>query len=37
MDVIWPKILADNLIDLKNYVPAQEIADHSPDLVGTIR
>jgi trehalose/maltose transport system substrate-binding protein len=33
VDVIWPKILADNLIDLKNYVPAQEIADHSPDLV----
>lgn len=33
VDVIWPKILADNLIDLKNYVPAQEIAAHSPELV----
>src|ERR1700685_4595331 len=33
VDVIWPKILADNLIDLKDYVPAQEIAAHSPDLV----
>lgn len=33
VDVIWPKILADNLIDLKAYVPADEIAVHAPDLV----
>jgi trehalose/maltose transport system substrate-binding protein len=33
VDVIWPKILADNLIDLKAYVPAEEIAAHAPDLV----
>src|ERR1700751_2568521 len=33
VDVIWPKILADGLIDLKDYVPAQEIAVHSPDLI----
>jgi trehalose/maltose transport system substrate-binding protein len=33
VDVIWPKILADNLIDLKSYVPAEEITAHSPDLI----
>jgi|HubBroStandDraft_4_1064222.scaffolds.fasta_scaffold08674_3 trehalose/maltose transport system substrate-binding protein len=33
VDVIWPKILADNLIDLKAHVPAEEITAHSPDLV----
>jgi trehalose/maltose transport system substrate-binding protein len=33
VDVIWPKILADNLIDLKAYVPADEIAAHAADLV----
>jgi trehalose/maltose transport system substrate-binding protein len=33
VDVIWPKILGDNLIDLKAYVPAEEIAAHAPDLV----
>jgi trehalose/maltose transport system substrate-binding protein len=33
VDVIWPKILADNLIDLKAYVPAEEITAHAPDLV----
>jgi trehalose/maltose transport system substrate-binding protein len=33
VDVIWPKILADGLIDLKDYVPAQEIAAHSPELI----
>ena len=33
VDVIWPKILADDLIDLKDYVPAEEIAAHSPDLI----
>lgn len=33
VDVIWPKILADDLIDLKVYVPAEEIAAYSPDLI----
>jgi trehalose/maltose transport system substrate-binding protein len=35
VDVIWPEILADNLIDLKAYVPAQEIAAHFPELIDT--
>jgi len=33
VDVIWPAILGDQFLDLKPYVPAQEIADHFP---GTI-
>ena len=33
IDVIWPGILADNLVDLKSYVPEQEIAAHFPELV----
>ncbi len=33
IDVIWPWILADNLVDLKAYVPAQEIAAHFPELI----
>ena len=33
IDVIWPAILADNLVDLKAYVPEQEIAAHFPELV----
>ena len=33
IDVIWPGILADNLIDLKAYVPEQEIAAHFPELI----
>jgi trehalose/maltose transport system substrate-binding protein len=33
IDVIWPGILADNLVDLKAYVPAQEIAAHFPELI----
>jgi len=33
LDVIWPGILADYFIDLKPYVPAQEIAAHFPDLI----
>lgn len=33
IDVIWPGILADNLIDLKSYVPEQEIAAHFPELI----
>jgi trehalose/maltose transport system substrate-binding protein len=33
IDVIWPRILADNLVDLKAYVPEQEIAAHFPVLI----
>jgi trehalose/maltose transport system substrate-binding protein len=33
IDVIWPGILADNLVDLKAYVPEQEIAAHFPELI----
>ena len=33
IDVIWPGILADNLVDLKNYVPEQELAAYFPELV----
>jgi trehalose/maltose transport system substrate-binding protein len=33
IDVIWPGILADNLVDLKDYVPEQEIAAHFPQLI----
>lgn len=33
VDVIWPVILADHLLDLKPYVPAPEIAEHLPELI----
>src|SRR5271157_1104319 len=33
IDVIWPGILADNLLDLKPYVPQEEIAAHFPELI----
>lgn len=33
IDVIWPGILADNLLDLETCVPAQEIAAHFPELI----
>jgi trehalose/maltose transport system substrate-binding protein len=33
IDVIWPGILADNLVDLKAYVPEQEIAAQFPELI----
>lgn len=33
IDVIWPGILADNLLDLTPFVPPQEIAGHFPELI----
>lgn len=33
VDVIWPEILADHLLDLKPYVSAQEISAHFPELI----
>ena len=33
IDVIWPGILANHLLDLKSYLPAQEIAAHFPELI----
>jgi trehalose/maltose transport system substrate-binding protein len=33
VDVIWPAILADNLLDLRAYVPEQEIAAHFRELI----
>lgn len=33
IDVIWPGILAENLLDLNAFVPAQEIASHFPELI----
>lgn len=33
VDVIWPGILADHLLDLNSYIPAHEIAAHFPELI----
>jgi len=33
VDVIWPAILGDQFLDLKPYIPAQEIADHFPESI----
>ena len=33
IDIIWPAVLADNLIDLKSYVPPEDIAAHFPELI----
>lgn len=33
IDTIWPRVLADSLIDLKPYVPAEDIAVHFPELI----
>lgn len=33
VDVIWPGLLADSLIDLRPYVPAEDIAAHFPELI----
>jgi len=33
IDVIWPGILADNLVDLKAYIPEKEVAAYFPELI----
>lgn len=33
IDVIWPGILADHLLDLRDYIPEQEIVAYLPDLI----
>ncbi len=33
IDVIWPGVLANELVDLKSYIPAEEIAAHFPELI----
>src|ERR1700751_6357911 len=33
VDVIWPPILAENLLDLKPYIPEKEIQAHFPELI----
>jgi trehalose/maltose transport system substrate-binding protein len=33
IDVIWPGVLADHLVDLRDYIPDQEIAAHLPELI----
>ena len=33
IDIIWTRLLADSLIDLKPYVPEEDIAAHFPELI----
>jgi trehalose/maltose transport system substrate-binding protein len=33
IDVIWPGILAEDLVDLRTYIPEQEIQAHFPELL----
>ena len=33
IDVIWPGILADDLVDLRDYIPREEIQAHFPELI----
>jgi trehalose/maltose transport system substrate-binding protein len=37
IEVIWPAILADNLLDLSPYIPDQEIRAHFPELIANYR
>jgi trehalose/maltose transport system substrate-binding protein len=33
IDIIWPRLLADSLIDLKPYVPKEDLAAHFPEMI----
>ena len=33
IDVIWPRLLADGLIDLKPYVPEEDVTAHFPEMI----
>ncbi len=33
IDIIWPRLLADSFIDLRPYVPKEDIAAHFPELI----
>src|SRR4029077_7911200 len=33
VDIIWPRLLAEGLIDLKPYLPQEDIAAHFPELI----
>jgi trehalose/maltose transport system substrate-binding protein len=33
IDVIWPGVLAEELLDLRTHIPAQEISAHFPELI----
>jgi trehalose/maltose transport system substrate-binding protein len=33
IDVVWPGILANHFVDLKEYIPEEELADHFPALL----
>jgi trehalose/maltose transport system substrate-binding protein len=33
IDIIWPRLLADSFIDLKPYVPGEDLAAHFPEMI----
>ena len=35
IDIIWPRLLADSLIDLKPYVPEEDVTAHFPELIAS--
>src|ERR1700758_2298293 len=35
VDIIWPRLLADSLIDLKPYVPEEDVTVHFPELIAS--
>jgi len=37
IDTIWPRVLADSLIDLTPYVPAEDVAAHFPELIANYK